>query len=301
MINAFIRDYFGFNKQQRNGLIVLIALSFLLLIVRVAFPYFIRPDNIVIENLPLVERKMDSAFEKSKIFSHARFRDTPKVFKGFVFDPNTVSFDQLIKLGFREKTAKTFLKFRSKGFVFKEKKDLLKIYGISTDFYENLEPYVLISSKDDLALKSEKKKSEEKISIATKRQVKITVELNSADSLALIAMQGVGPAYAKRILKYRSILGGYVSIEQLKEVYGFTDDLYESIKPFCTVNTSTIKKINLNKDDFKAVNKHPYLTYEITKQIFDWRRKTSINPTNLKEILNDNSLYQKVLPYLTFE
>ena len=62
-----------------------------------------------------------------------------------------------------------------------------------------------------------------------------------------------------------------------------------------------IKKINLNKDDFKSINKHPYLSYEITKSLFDWRRKTSLNATNLKEILNDPALYSKLLPYLAFD
>jgi hypothetical protein len=73
------------------------------------------------------------------------------------------------------------------------------------------------------------------------------------------------------------------------------------VKAQFTVQETDLIKINLNKDDFKVINKHPYLTYEKTKEIFDWRRKTLITPTNLQDILNDPLLYAKLLPYLSFD
>lgn len=297
MINSFINTYFGFNRQQRNGLFVLILISFTLLVVRIVYPFFITPDEILIRNLPLIERKTDSAYTASNTFNNKKYKDNASA-KLFVFNPNTVSYEQLLTLGFREKTAKTFLKFRDKGFVFKQKKDLQKIYGISGDFYTKLEPYVLIEP-----LKTGepgKAKGHESNTAPAAKQAQPKIELNACDSVTLIALKGIGPSYAKRILKYRSILGGYVSIEQLKEVYGFPPELFESIKPLVTADAALVKKLDLNKDDFKTINKHPYLSYEITKTIFDWRRKTSINATNLKDILNDEALYQKVLPYLDF-
>jgi competence protein ComEA len=117
----------------------------------------------------------------------------------------------------------------------------------------------------------------------------------------LIELKGIGSAFAKRILKYRTILGGFINVEQLKEVYGFTDELYEQILPFIKVDANLITKININKDDFKIINKHPYLSYELTKTICEWRRKTLITATNLKEIINDNTVYNKVLPYTDFQ
>src|SRR5690606_7484140 len=145
-----------------------------------------------------------------------------------------------------------------------------------------------------------KKDSEGSKQIAV-QQAQKKLELNSADSLQLLELKGIGPSYAKRILKYRSILGGYVSLEQLKEVYGFDEELFEKVKPYVEVNPSLVKKIKINSDDFKIVNKHPYITYELTKTIFDWRRKTVITETNFKDILNDEVLYNKLLPYLIFE
>ena len=301
MVSSFLNNYFGFNKQQRSGLLVLAVISFVLLVIRIIYPYFITPANISIQSLPLVERKVDSAYTNSQNQFSTNFSDTKTQLNLFVFDPNTISFNQLLQLGFKEKTAKTFLKFRERGFVFKEKKDLQKVYGISDATYKQLEPYILIETKN----KNEPTHFTENKNVIpatlSKNQATKVVELNSADSLILLDIKGIGPSFAKRILKYRSLLGGYVNIEQLKEVYGFTDELYEKVKSNFTVNTSSIKKIDLNKDDFKTINKHPYLSYELTKSIFDWRKKTVITTTNLKDIINDAAVYNKLLPYLIFD
>ncbi|MES2680087.1 MAG: helix-hairpin-helix domain-containing protein [Bacteroidota bacterium] len=298
--NAFIKNYFGFNRQQRNGLFVLLLISFFLLVARLLLPLFITPADIRVENLPLIERKLDSAVQRSKKFTRRDYYTAYKKNELFVFDPNTVSFKQLLQLGFSEKKAGTFLKFRERGFIFKEKKDLQKVYGISTQFYETLEPYILIAGKNvnpKTVIKTPPSHKEPQ----QKKQNPVMVELNSADSAALEALPGIGVAFARRILKYRNVLGGYVSADQLKEVYGFNEELFEKVKSSVTVNATLVKKINLNKDDFKTINKHPYLSYELTKAIFNYRRKNPVNTGNLKEILADEALYQKLLPYLLFE
>ncbi|MCC6370309.1 MAG: helix-hairpin-helix domain-containing protein [Bacteroidia bacterium] len=302
MINTFLSNYFGFNRQQRNGLFVLSLISFILLLVRLIYPVFITPDDILIEQLPLIKNTIAVNLVAN---DSAKNNQLEKSEEGnlFVFNPNTVNFEQLIKLGFKEKTAKRFIKFRSKGFVFKTKKDLQKVYGISDDFYTQLEAYILIDSKSShtqFAKNNAKDPESRNLKIVSKKQAAVT-ELNSADSLALIAINGIGPSFAKRILKYRNALGGFAVLEQLKEVYGFTEEMYVKISPLVKVNPSLIKKLNLSKDDFKIINKHPYISYELTKSIFDWRRKTDITAANLKGIVNNDELYQKLLPYLSFE
>jgi competence protein ComEA len=299
MLSSFLNNYFGFNRQQRNGLFVLLAISFVLLLVRIIYPAFIKPAEISIQNLPLIERGLDSAYTAAKPFPKAHDKETGKTAL-FVFNPNTVVYAQLLALGFREKTAKIFLKFRSKGFVFKEKKDLQKIYGVTEKLYATLEPYIFIEpTKENLKSSTEKTPALREIPSA-KPSPKI-IDLNYCDSVALIGLSGIGPSYARRILKYGSMLGGYVSVEQLKEVYGFPEELFEKVKPFFVVTAAPVKKINLNTDDFKIINKHPYISYALTKLIFDWRRKTTITATNIKDILNDEALYKKMLPYLAFD
>lgn len=294
----FLNHFFGFNKQQRNGLLVLLTISLLLLVVRISYPHFMRPGNVVLLELPLISKKIDSA--EKQYASVAKFDKKKEERRSalFVFDPNTVSKEQLLRLGLKPKNADVFLKFRNRGFVFRNKEDLHKVYGISDKLYKQLEPYILIVEKNpenNIEIKTVK----EKRSVTSPVNIHV-VELNSADSTDLLQLDGIGDTYAKRILKYRNILGGFSSIEQLKEVYGFNDELFEKTKNSLTIDKSKIHKLDLNKDDFKVINKHPYFTYELTKSIFNWRRKTIITAENLKDILGNTTLYQKLLPYLNF-
>jgi DNA uptake protein ComE-like DNA-binding protein len=274
---------------------VLLCISVLLLMIRVAYPYFIEPGSIVIKNIPLLT---DSLQQDVKPVVAAEGFEKKGRRRFFSFDPNTVSHEQLRQLGLNEKTATTFIKFRNKGFRFRKKEDLKNIYGIYDQLFSALAPYVII--KETVG---EKPGQAEKNVTPPKSEVHAFVEhgkldLNSADSAALCGLPGIGPAFSRRIVKYRNALGGFINTEQLKEVFGFTPELYEQVKNKVTAEPSAIRKLDLNKDDFKTINRHPYLSYEITKIIFDWRRKTILTESNTQEVFNDAELYAKMRPYL---
>jgi competence protein ComEA len=277
-------------------------ISFLLLVLRLVYPYLVKPDPIIIKDLPTVLEELDSAETKNSRHYAATYPQKEKENKLFVFDPNKVNEEQLLQLGFREKNAGIFLRFREKGFVFRKKEDLKKVYGISESFYERLEPYILIESReqaeDKLIEKPASAPTQENSSGPVRKAI-TKVDLNNADSSSLVELPGIGQAYTRRILKYRELLGGFVSAEQLKEVYGMNDELFQKISPYVFVGKISPRQLDLNADNFKTINRHPYLTYEITKNIFDWRRKTTITTTNLRDILSDESLYAKILPYLS--
>ena len=295
-VHRFLSAWFGFNKQQRNGLLVLSLIIIALFIVRLSISSFIKPDPILIADfsnikLPEVNSKTllnDSSSENNDLF---------------VFNPNTVAKDQLIKLGFPEKTANTFINYRNKGAHFTKKEDLKKVYGISEQFYVKLERYILIDSenKSEKTITQQKPKSNLPAGKAGK-QIKI-VELNTTDSVGLLPLPGIGPGYAKRILKYRSLLGSYYSIEQLKEVYGFTDSLFQVVKNYVRVDPTLVIKIDLNTEDFKKLNAHPYISYEDTKAIFDYRRKNGAitKLEHLKICISDEAQLKKLNPYLEFK
>lgn len=286
----FLNSYFGFNKQQRNGLLVLCIVMFLLLILRLNINYFITPANITVHNLPLIEQGIDSAYASNKNYKNYHYVSNKKPAQLFAFNPNTVTEKQLVQLGFREKTAATFIKFRNRGFIFKQKEDLKKIYGVSDYLYNQLEDYIVIEKSST--------KNEEKTSGGKKSN--FILELNSADSLQLLELKGIGPSFAKRILKYKSMLGGYVTINQLTEVYGFTPEMFENIKNNVKVDPSKVEKLNINEADFKTINKNPYFTYELTKLIFNYKRKQNLTEESLKTLINDEALFQKLKPYLEY-
>lgn len=295
LFKSFVHNYFGFNKQQRNGLLVLIVISSTLLVIRLVYPYFLKEEEIIIKNFPLsIINTPENNYDTSQEPIAKKEKE-----QLFVFDPNTASYDQLLSLDFTGKSAGALIKFRNKGFVFKTKTDLKKVYGVTDDLYTKLEPYILISGSQKTEQASSKKATENKAPAKTTAIAKI--ELNNADSAVLVSAKGIGPVYAKRILKYRSLLGGYVNVEQLKEVYGFNEEIYQNVKDNFKVDLQLIRKLNLNKDDFKTINKHPYLSYELTGAIFNLRRKTPVTLENLKDLINNETLYLKLLPYLSFD
>lgn len=109
------------------------------------------------------------------------------------------------------------------------------------------------------------------------------IELNTADSVALMQVKGIGAYYARKIIRYRERLGGYCKISQLKELNLTYLDV-DSVASQFTVDASLIRKSDFDKMEFKEVLRHPYLEYEDVCLIFNARRKYgSINVDNLSK------------------
>jgi competence protein ComEA len=302
MPRKWLDDYFGFNRQQRKGVLVLAALCVTLLAVRIALPYIIKPQEVVIANLPMLEAKVDSVIKNDTVRHDHRRENQSKPL--FTFDPNTVTGAELSDLGLKEKTIRTFMKFRSRGFAFRKKSDLKKVYGISDRMYARLEPYIVIAPRElQSNARPEKISGETKaVTIASKpQQVAVPIELNSADSASLESLPGIGGAFAKRILKYRELLGGFTETQQLREVFGITEETFSKASPLLTVNAELISRIKVNADDFKTVNRHPYISYDLTKAIFNLRRKQRIGNADLERLIANDSISRKLRPYVSFE
>jgi len=127
------------------------------------------------------------------------------------------------------------------------------------------------------------------------------IELNSADTFDLQRLRGIGPSFAKRIVKYRERLGGYREKSQLLEIFGMDPEKYNEIKDHLTVNADSIRKINLNAVTFKELISHPYFPFEVTKNIMIYRKdhKKFVGTEELLKIKNINdSIYRKIKPYL---
>jgi HD-GYP domain-containing protein (c-di-GMP phosphodiesterase class II) len=78
------------------------------------------------------------------------------------------------------------------------------------------------------------------------------------------------------------------------------EELFEKIQEDVSVNASLIKKTNLNESDFKTINRHPYLSYEITRSIVNQRKSVPITPEVLKEILQDDETFEKLKAYIAY-
>jgi len=142
----------------------------------------------------------------------------------------------------------------------------------------------------------------QKIGSSFKRKITV-IDINNADSASLEQLPGIGPVFAKRILKYRNILGGYFSSDQLNEVYGIHPEIILQIRKFIIVDTSKIRKININTDKFKDINSHPYISFEQTKSIMKYRFHDKFGSIDQLEglLIFSHAELMKLRPYLLFK
>lgn len=216
--------------------------------------------------------------------------DSKKIITPFPFDPNTVSKEELLSMNIRENLVKAIVNYRNRGGKFYRKEDLQKIYTISEEEFAVLEPFILIDTNSNQIAINEFKTTDSLI-----------IELNTADSLDLQQLKGIGPSYAKRIIKYRDLLGGYNNVNQLMEVYGMDKSRFDGIKNHILINKDIVLKINVNQTTIKELIKHPYIEFYVAKSIITHRNKIG-SYNNLEEIkdaaLVYEELYQKIIPYL---
>ena len=247
----FLRDYFTFNRRERNGVFILLSIIILLLLY-LSFSDFFFPK----------EKTDFSKFEKEI----ADFEVAQKKAADSISD---------------------------------SRKNYFSGNNLVSDSEEN--------EKNNSYEKKEWKHYEKKTFESKnypKKNESVIVELNSADTTALKQLKGIGSSFAKRIIKFRDLLGGFVKKEQLLEVYGFDKEKYDLVSPQIEIDLSKVKKININSASVDDLKKHPYMDKKSAVKIF-WHRVNQGNYSDVSDIkklnLVDETLFTKLAPYLTIE
>lgn len=205
----------------------------------------------------------------------------------FTFNPNTASDADFLRLGLNERQIKTIRNYQNKGGMFRRSTDFLKLYGIPESQKSALAEYIVIREKPE--------------SKEAGKATEITlIEINGTDSVALKSLPGIGNKLSKRIVKYRDMLGGFYSMNQLKEVYGLKEETIRQIEPLVKIDVAKIQKIDLNFANWNELAAHPYIRNNLAQQIIKFRTKYgSISDASvLKDslILNSDE-YERLKPY----
>jgi DNA uptake protein ComE-like DNA-binding protein len=130
------------------------------------------------------------------------------------------------------------------------------------------------------------------------------VELNTADTATLKKVPGIGSVFASRIVKYRSLLGGFYSVTQLREVYGIDEERYLSLHTWFHVDTSFIAKLPINHLSSDTLSKHPYISYKQARVLQQLcRRKGRLDGWDNLRLLEEFSEadYERLYAYLSFQ
>lgn len=126
------------------------------------------------------------------------------------------------------------------------------------------------------------------------------LELNATDSIALVDLPQIGEVMASRIQRYRDRLGGFVCFEQLYEVKGMDSARFATVMPYLQLDPAAIHKLEVNRDEFKTLLRHPYLEYDQVKAIVNHRERKGLirNWEQLQGIVGEvNPLLEKYLEY----
>jgi competence protein ComEA len=282
-------DYFNFSARERRGT-ALLAFIILFEIILLSFlnnyhaPVDPPDPELVKAVLALNASPDESVTAKSHI------GDRTDSIPLHPFDPNKMTLSMAPSVGLTEKQSSVIMNYISKGGMFRTKSDFKKMYCISESQYEKLQPYLLLPDSFTRT---------KKINTAQKSFI---VDINTADSTELMKVRGIGRIFASRIVKYRELLGGFYSKEQLKEVWGMKDSLYHTIEPFVQVKEENIFRfVHLNTDTITLLASHPYVRWKLANVIVNYRKQHAFRSVeDVKSIpVVSEEIYSKLYRYLT--
>jgi competence protein ComEA len=313
-----LRELFSFTDSERNGTIVLfILISMISVFISLQGKFISLPkENFAAFDafIASVDEKRDAdsfayAEKYSNENSYGEKKNTfPEVAEEagqhsvfhtkelFNFNPNGLPVDDWVRLGLSPAQARSVKNFETKGGKFQTKEDVKKLFVISAERYNELEPFIVLPEKPNKELSQNPKPETRNTPTPS------IIELNTADSLQLITVNGIGPVFAHRILSYRDRLGGFYSKDQLMEVFGIDAEKFAGVKDLVKADSSYIRKTNINIANVSDLRKLPYLSPNTAAALVNYRKShgnyKSVAGIRSCALITDD-LYRKLAPYLT--
>jgi DNA uptake protein ComE-like DNA-binding protein len=306
-VKQFLKDYFSFNRSERNGLFVMLSIITLLILTWSFLPMF-KPREVYdfsafLNEVRMLERARALSKESNRDHQERR-RDFDYTFPDrsaevaklapFPFDPNLMQQADWARLGLTSRQIKSIRKYQDKGGKFRSKQDFKKMYCISDAEYALLESYILLPERFEY-------KEIHQPQINSEEKEAMLIELNGASPDDLKRIKGIGDYFANKIIAYRTRLGGYIRKEQLLEVSKMDSARYAQMAPFVEVNPNAVRRINVNEADFETLSRHPYIGNNIALSLTNYRQIHGPF-VELKDIkrsaLITETVYQRIAPYL---
>ncbi|WP_075602218.1 helix-hairpin-helix domain-containing protein [Saccharicrinis aurantiacus] len=270
-----------YTRSQQRGIIVLVGLIIILLIVRGLLPSYFE----------FIYKKEVTEYERYFIALNDSLNDSLKEQRDrplqlFSFDPNLISKEDLMKLGFNSYQTKNLLSYRKAGGSFKKTTDLKKIYGVDSTLYNKISPYVRIVQAPKVETKFIPNK-------------KSKLNINKATYSDLVKVNDLGSKLASRIINFRKALGGFYDMKQIDEVYGINKQLCVAIKVEFYASQKDIRKIDLSEYNITMLAKHAYLNRKQAEKVLKLyeKYKDSGEISEFYKQLTGSGL-GKIIPYI---
>jgi len=285
-----VSQLFGFDRRERHGTYVLVWLVVILLFIRL---FAFRPGR-----EPLNDTLLFTGDTVSTSVDEARSEKIAL----FPFDPNLATRDELLGLGLTERQVSTLVNYRDAGARFRRPQDLAKVYGIDSATVARLMPWVRIEAgrrKPDMA-------EAERPGVAVRNDTLVyatvqPVDLNRCDTGDLVKLDGIGPVLSERIIKYRRLLGGFVDVRQLNEVYGLDSLTVLKILPLLTLTYDSVVPLVLDTISYRHLARHPYIGPETAGLIMKYRELMGV-PVTLSDLVSGHVMTvgqaSRLAPYI---
>jgi DNA uptake protein ComE-like DNA-binding protein len=229
------------------------------------------------------------------------------------FDPNTADVPTLLALGFTKHVADNLVRYRSKGGRMRKPDDLLRIWGMDTSLYRELADRIRIVGANNPAEGSRNAQAENPPGEfnrgpdypSQKPTARLPLDINAADSIAWVALPGIGPATARRILSFREKLGGFVSERQLMEVYGIDTQRIRNLLEDgrLQMEKGVYRRIPLARATLELLDAHPYISRNQAKVLIAYRQQHNgiRGEAEFRQIAAfSRQEANRILPYLDF-
>ncbi len=289
----------GFTTSQANGFFVLLPLLVVILFSEPAWRWWCRrsgPPSV--RDSAVLEAFIAGWREEAPVSSPGGQGHTHEVPvpERFAFNPNHTGYDSLRRLGMVPHLARRIIHYREKGGRFREKRDLLRIYGFDSLFYQTLVPFIQLPEKAV--------RENYLATVPAERKVAATFDLNMADTARLKRIYGIGNALSQRIVKFRDRLGGFISGQQLYEVYGLDSVVVKRLLEVSYIADGfQPRKFNVNTIDEHDLSAHPYVSGSIARAIVAYRFQhgsfRTMNDLRSIPILTE-AIIEKIEPYILF-
>ena len=300
---------FDFNSSERKGLLVLALIIILSLAFRYALP-LLKPSSKTdftefknqIAEFSKSQKEYDILLEKEKLEKQRKYdsyknntysnnykykKQKEKKVHYFKLDPNKATISDWEKFGFSQKQSKVIYNYIDRRGGVSSKEQLKDIFVIDSKKYNEMKSFIIIDESWLSNLKPKNKSYSKDL---------IIVELNSATKESLMSISGVGDVLSDRIIKYRDLLGGFYSVEQLNKVYGIKPEVFAKIEDNIIVEEHLVKKINVNFVDVKDLSSHPLISYKEAKALINFRTNKGFI-IDLNVLFDNNILKNKELIY----
>jgi competence ComEA-like helix-hairpin-helix protein len=293
------KSHFWYNKSQRNGVFFL-AILIIILQVIIIYGDLSSEEKVEMNSLEVISFHQQIAQLKTVEIENRK----PKIYP---FNPNYISDYKGEQLGMSLDEIDRLLQFRKTNKFVNSKKDFQKVTKISDSLLNKISPYfkfpnwvVKQNQSKNLPLRVTKQ------SFKNKAKYKLsTTDINKATVEDLRTINGIGPAFSERIIKYRSKLQGFSFTSQINEIWGLDKKVVEKVlSKFKIIEKPTIKKLNVNTVTFKELLKNPYIDYNLCKKIFNYRDEVAelqniLELKNIKDFPLDK--YDRIVLYLHAE